>query len=119
MLSEHFIASLGALRKTPNTSVAKDAAIFDYEFQPLPAQRAVFKKSSTPPNCLAVSATHVFAAQFDKAVVHVYGKEKGNQEVTIPFPERIGCIALACNDTVLLLGTEKGRIILWEVRTHF
>lgn len=117
MLSEHFVASLGALRKSQSTSVAKDAAIFDYEYQPLTTQRSVFKKSSTLPNCLAVSASHIFAAQADKAVVHVYNKEKGNQESTIPFPERIGCLALACNDTVLVLGAEKGRIILWETHT--
>jgi hypothetical protein len=33
----------------------------------------------------------------------------------VPFPERIHSIALAAQDTVLLLGTESGRILAWEV----
>ncbi len=66
-----------------------------------------------------MSATHVFAAQADKAVVHVYSRERGNQEATVPFPERIQS-ATFCGDHggagVLMLGTEGGRIIAWEVR---
>ncbi|KAJ9641415.1 Pre-rRNA-processing protein ipi3 [Coniosporium tulheliwenetii] len=107
MLTETFITSISAAAKAPNTSSqTKDAAIFLHEFQPLAAQRAVFKKSATPANCLAVSASHVFAAQAEKAVVHVYSREKGNQEAIVPFPERIHSLALACHDTVLVLGTE-------------
>ncbi|KAJ9660975.1 Pre-rRNA-processing protein ipi3 [Coniosporium apollinis] len=118
MLTETFITSISAAAKAPNTSSqTKDAAIFLHEFQPLAAQRAVFKKSATPANCLAVSASHVFAAQAEKAVVHVYSREKGNQEAIVPFPERIHSLALACHDTVLVLGTEGGRIFLWETCT--
>jgi hypothetical protein len=62
-----------------------------------------------------VSASHVFAAQSEKAIVHVYSREKGNQEALVPFPERIHSIALAAQDSVLLLGTESGRILAWEV----
>ncbi|EMC98413.1 hypothetical protein BAUCODRAFT_425435 [Baudoinia panamericana UAMH 10762] len=116
MLTEHFIASIGVPEKPPGTNVAKDAAIFLHEFQPLAQQRAIFKKSATPANCLAVSESHIFAAQSDKAVVHVYNRLKGNQEATVPFTERVTCIALACDDTVLVLGTAEGRIFLWE--TH-
>ena len=114
MLTEHFYASISAHTK-PNTGVTKDAGIFFHEFQPLAAQRHVFKKSATPPSCLAVSASHVFAAQAEKAVVHVYNREKGNQEAIVPFPERVHSAALVAKDTVLLLGTESGRILLWEV----
>lgn len=114
MLTEHFIASVGVPTKPPGTNVVKDAAIFLHEFQPLSQQRAIFKKSATPPNCLAVSETHIFAAQADKGVVHVYNREKGNQEATVPFTERISSITLACNDSVLVLGTVEGRIFLWE-----
>jgi len=117
MLTELFIASIGVPEKPPSTNAAKDAAIFHHEFQPLAAQRAVFKKSATPQNCLAVSEDHVFAAQSDKAVVHVYNREKGNQEAIVPFTERIICLALACDDTVLVLGTTEGRIFLWETCT--
>lgn len=114
MLTEHFVASISAHTK-PNTGVTKDAGIFFHEYQPLANQRHVFKKSATAPNCLAVSTSHIFAAQADKAVVHVYSREKANQEAIVPFPERIHSIALAANDTVLLLGTASGRILGWEV----
>jgi pre-rRNA-processing protein IPI3 len=115
MLTEHFVASIAAPTK-PNTGVTKDSGIFFHEYQPLAAQRHVFKKSASAPNGLAVSSSHIFAAQDGKAVVHVYSREKGNQEAIVPFPERIHSIALACKDTVLLLGAESGRIMAWEVR---
>lgn len=115
MLTEHLIASIGVPLKPPGTHVAKDAAIFLHEFQPVAAQRSIWKKSATQPNCLAVSETHIYAAQSDKAVVHVYSREKGNQEATVPFPERITALVLACDDAVLVLGTAEGRIFAWEV----
>lgn len=116
MLTEQFVASIAAPSTKSNASAAgKDAAIFFHDFQPLAAQKTVLKKSATPPNCLAVSASHVFAAQADKAVVHVYNRDKNDQEAIIPFKERIRCIALALQDTLLVLGTEGGSIILWEV----
>ncbi|KAK3702126.1 Pre-rRNA-processing protein ipi3 [Vermiconidia calcicola] len=115
MPTEQFVTSIGAPSKPPTTNVAKDAAIFIHEFQPLLAQRTIYKKSATPPNCLAVSRSHIFAAQAEKAVVHVYSREKGNQEATVPFTERITSIAFACDETVLVLGTAEGRLFLWEV----
>ncbi|KAF2132168.1 WD40 repeat-like protein [Dothidotthia symphoricarpi CBS 119687] len=114
MLTEYFVAGIAASTKA-NTGVTKDAGIFVHEFQPLAAQRHVFKKSATAPNGIAVSSSHVFAAQADKAIVHVYSREKGNQEALVPFPERIHSIALAAQDTVLLLGTESGRVLAWEI----
>ena len=114
MLTEHFIASIGVPTVAPSTKLPKDAAIFIHEFQPLQAQRTIFKKSASPPNCLAVSTSHIFAAQADKAVVHVYSRQNGNQEATVPFTERITSITLACEDTVLILGTAEGRLFLWE-----
>jgi pre-rRNA-processing protein IPI3 len=117
MLSEHIVTSIGAPFKATGTSIAKDAAVFVHEYQPSGVQQAMFKKSATPQNCLAVSSTHIFAAQTGKAVVHVYNREKGNHEATIPFTERINCLTLACDDAVLILGTAEGRIFLWEVAT--
>ena len=114
MPTEHFVACISAQTKA-NTGVTKDAGIFLHEFQPLAAQRYVFKKSATAQNGLAVSSSHIFAAQEGKAVVHVYSREKGNQEAIVPFPERIHSVALAAKDTVLLLGTESGRVLAWEV----
>ena len=114
MLTEQFVAAISVPTK-PNTAVTKDAGIFVHEHQPLVAQRQVFKKSATGPNGLAVSSSHIFAAQADKAIVHVYSRSKGNQEAVVPFPERIHSIALAAQDAVLLLGTESGRVLAWEV----
>ncbi|KAF2502543.1 WD40 repeat-like protein [Lophium mytilinum] len=116
MLTEQFVAAIAAPSR-PNTGVTRDVGIFVHEFQPMAAQRAAFKKSAAPRNCIAVSATHIFAAQADKAVVHVYSREKGNQELLVPFQERIHSLALAAEDSVLLLGTEGGRILVWEICT--
>ena len=114
MLTEQFVAAISVPTK-PNTGVTKDVGIFVHEHLPLAAQRHVFKKSAMAPNGLAVSSSHIFAAQADKAVVHVYSRTKGNQEAVVPFPERIHSIALAAEDAVLLLGTESGRVLAWEV----
>ena len=116
MLKESFIVTTSAPEKSNHTN--KDLGIHLYDFQPLPALTSSFKKSSAQPNCIAVSASHIFAAQADKAVVHVYSRDNGNQEAVVPFPERIHSIALAGDADgagVLVLGTEGGRVILWEV----
>lgn len=117
MLSEALIASLLSSNKPQTSSILKDAGICLQDLQPTSSLRATFKKSSTPPNGLAVTPTHIFAAQVDKSVVHVYNRLKGNQEATIPFPERIRSLAVAGgnNGEILILGTEGGRLILWEV----
>ncbi|KAK4993050.1 Pre-rRNA-processing protein ipi3 [Elasticomyces elasticus] len=118
MLTENFIASISAPTNAntnaSSTATAKDAAIFLYELQPSSGPRSLFKKSATLQNGLAVSESHVFAAQEGKAVVHVYNREKGSQEATVPFLERICSVSSACDDTVLVVGTEGGRVILWE-----
>lgn len=117
MLTESFIASVGTPDRSQAALFPRDAGIFIHEFQPLNQQKSIGKKSATPPNCLAVSDDHVFAAQLDKAVVHVYDREKINHQATVPFTERITCIKLVCGDTVLVLGTAEGRILLWELCT--
>ncbi|EHA20016.1 hypothetical protein CBS63078_7211 [Aspergillus niger] len=119
MLSECFIASTLASSKAPASATLRDVGVCVHEFQPTLNLRSTFKKSSTAANCLAVSPSHVFAAQSEKAIVHVYSREKGNQEATVPFPERIRSIAVAGgkNGDVLVLGTEGGRLILWETCT--
>ncbi|EAW09250.1 putative ribosomal assembly complex component Ipi3 [Aspergillus clavatus NRRL 1] len=112
MLSESFIASTLTSVKTPTAATLRDVGICVQEWQPTVNLRSTFKKSSTAANCLAVSQSHVFAAQSEKAIVHVYSREKGNQEAIVPFPERIRSIAIAG-----VLGTEGGRLILWETCT--
>ncbi|RDW86188.1 putative ribosomal assembly complex component Ipi3 [Aspergillus mulundensis] len=119
MLSECLFASTAASAKIPASASLRDVGICLHELQPSSTLRSTFKKSSTAPNCLAVSASHVFAAQSEKAIVHIYSREKGNQEATVPFPERIRSIAVAGskNGDIVVLGTEGGRLILWEVCT--
>lgn len=115
MLTESFIASTLIPEKSSNTTTT---GIHLHDYQPLLALKSTFKKSSTNPNCLAVTPTHVFAAQADKAVIHVYNRERNNQEAVVPFPERIRSIALAGEADgagTLVLGTDGGRVILWEV----
>jgi len=115
MLSETYITSIRAQPKSANTAIPKDVGIYMHELQPAPGIKSSFKKSSTPVNALAANSTHIFAAQAEKAVVHVYSRERGNQEALISFPERIHSLALI-GDAVLALGTAEGRIIFWEVR---
>ncbi|KAL4924899.1 putative ribosomal assembly complex component Ipi3 [Aspergillus undulatus] len=119
MLSECFVASTLASAKPSASASLRDVGICFHELQPSSTLRSTLKKSSTAPNCLAVSVSHVFAAQSEKAIVHVYSREKGNQEATVPFPERIRSIAVAGskNGDIVVLGTEGGRLILWEVCT--
>ena len=115
MLTETFIASTLNPEK-PSNSVTP--GIHLYDFQPLSALRSTFKKSSTNVNSLAVSPSHIFAAQADKAVIHVYSRERSNQEAVVPFPEKIQSLVLAGESDgagTLILGTEGGRVILWEV----
>ena len=115
MLTESFVVSTLDPERPKNTTIT---GIHLHEFQPIPALKTTFKKSSTNRDCLAVGPSHIFAAQVDKAVVHVYNRERCNQEAVVPFPEKIHSIALAGEDSgagTLILGTEGGRVILWEV----
>ncbi|KEY69817.1 hypothetical protein S7711_08601 [Stachybotrys chartarum IBT 7711] len=115
MLSEEFFSSICGPPLAANTAVSKDIGIYAHTLTPSYSVKSTFKKSSTPPNCLAVNDTHAFAAQDQKAHVHVYSRLRGNQEALISFPERIRSLALAGD--VLVLGTAEGRLILWEVCT--
>jgi pre-rRNA-processing protein IPI3 len=116
MLTETFITSILAQPKSANTAISKDLGIYVHNLQPHSGVQSSFKKSSTHPNGLAVSSTHIFAVQADKAIVHVYSREKGNQESLVSFPERIRCIHLI-HDGLLALGSIESRIFLWETLT--
>ncbi|KAK0628186.1 WD40-repeat-containing domain protein [Bombardia bombarda] len=115
MLSEEFVSAICGPPLSSNTAIAKDVGIYCHTLSPTYSVKSQFKKSSVPVNCLAVSETHVFAAQHEKAYVHVYSKLRGNQEAFVAFPERIRCLTLAGD--VLILGTTEGRIMLWETCT--
>ncbi|KAI1430515.1 WD domain-containing protein [Xylaria sp. CBS 124048] len=115
MLTESYFVSVSGPPLTNNTSIPKDAGIYEHVLHPAHATSAILKKSSVPSGCLALSDTHVFAAQQDKSTVHVYARPKGNQEAVVTFPERISSIAL--NGDVLFLGTREGRVTAWELCT--
>lgn len=119
MLTESFIAAtLTANKAVAHASASlRDVGIFLHEFQPQNIFRHGYKKSSSRAGCVAISETHIFAAQTDKAVVNVYSRDRGNQEATVPFPERIHSLAFAHEAAILVLGTERGNLILWEIAT--
>ncbi|KEF57171.1 uncharacterized protein A1O9_07361 [Exophiala aquamarina CBS 119918] len=119
MPTESFIAAtLTTNKAAAHTSAAlKDVGVFLYQYQPQNLFSHGYKKSTSRSGCVAVSDSHIFAAQADKAVINVYSRERGNQEATVPFPERIHCIAFADGAALLVLGTEEGKLILWEVAT--
>jgi len=114
MLSEEFVSAICGAPLSSNTAIAKDVGIYCHTLSPTYSVKSTFKKSSVPVNCLAVSETHVFAAQHEKAYVHVYSRLRGNQEAFVAFPERIRCLTLVGD--VLVMGTTEGRLMLWEVR---
>jgi pre-rRNA-processing protein IPI3 len=118
MLTERFLVSTLTSEKgtSSSSSALNDVGICLHELQPHLTPRHSFKKSSTHRNCLAISESHIFAAQADKAVIHVYNRERGNQEATVPFPERIHSLAYAgVGSALLVIGTAEGRLILWEL----
>ena len=121
MLTESFLVSIAALEKGGKNTPYKDIGIHQYQFHPIASVESTYKKSSTQPNCLAVTTSHIFAAQAEKAVIHVYNRKNESQEAVVPFRERIHSIAI-CGDAtgggVLVLGTQGGGIILWEVCLH-
>ncbi|KAF1729537.1 Pre-rRNA-processing protein crb3/ipi3 [Beauveria bassiana] len=112
MLTEELVSAVCGPPIAANTAVPKDVGIYIHTVAPAWRLKASFKKSSVGPNCLAVSANHVFAAQDQKAHVHVYSRQRGTQETLVSFQERIRSVALTGN--VLLLGTAEGRLLLWE-----
>lgn len=114
MLTEEFLTSVSGPPVTNNTGVARDVGIYQQTLAPNYGIAASFKKSACPPHCLAASDTHIFAAQKDKAYVHVYSRLRGNQETALPLADRIRSILLVGD--VLVLGTVAGHILLWEVR---
>ncbi|KAK3363297.1 WD40-repeat-containing domain protein [Lasiosphaeria hispida] len=115
MLSEEFVSAICGPPLSSNTAIAKDVGIYCHALSPTFSVKSTFKKSSTPVNCLAINETHAFAAQHEKAYVHVYSRLRGNQEAFVAFPERIRCLTLAGD--VLVMGTAEGRLMLWETCT--
>ncbi|KAI1140814.1 putative ribosomal assembly complex component Ipi3 [Hypoxylon sp. FL0543] len=115
MLTESYFVSVAGPPLANNTAISKDAGIYEHTLHPSHSTTNTFKKSCTPRNCLAVSDTHVFAAQEEKSTVHVYSRAKSSPEAFVNFPERIRSVAL--QDDVLFLGSQEGKLIVWEICT--
>ncbi|KAK1990612.1 WD domain-containing protein [Colletotrichum falcatum] len=115
MLSEDFYSSICGPPIKANTAVSKDVGIYAHTLSPSYAVKSTLKRSATPANCLAISDSHVFAAQHEKSQVHVYARSRAIQETTVTFPERIRSLTLIGD--VLVLGTSEGRLMLWETCT--
>lgn len=115
MLTQEFVSTICGPPLAANTAISKDVGIYSHSLTPSHTIKASFKKSSTPANGLAVSESHIFAAQDQKAHVHVYSRIRGNQGALVPFPERIRSLALA--GQVLVVGSTEGRLFLWETCT--
>lgn len=115
MLIETFVAATQDPEKPSNRT---STGIHIHQLQPESKLEATFKKSSVKPKSIAISHSHVFAAQADKGVVNVYSRERKNQETVIPFPDKIRSIAIAGHETglgTLILGTDSGGLITWQV----
>lgn len=119
MLSESFIAASSAPPKltSSQSQQLKDAGVFCHSFQPQARLEQSLKKSTANANGVACTDTHIFAAQAGKAAVHVYSRDKGNQEATVQFPEKICSLTLALEGTLVVLGGEGGGLHLWETCT--
>jgi pre-rRNA-processing protein IPI3 len=124
MLSEYLLASISASTHSSAQSSTgaiippvKDAAIFKLAVDPNSRHvPTIYKASSTPQNALAYSPSHIFAAQTGKAVVNAYNVERGTQEATIPFPEKItALITTGATGEYVILGSESGSVWIWEV----
>lgn len=118
MLTEQVV--IGTHKPSPdNSSVAASEAsiaIFDLHTY---SQTASFKRSSTAKNCLAVTPSHLFAAQSDKAIINVYNRAKQNLESTVPFQEKFTVIEASGGPGAFVAGgTESGRLTIWEVRFY-
>ncbi|PSK50344.1 hypothetical protein B9Z65_288 [Elsinoe australis] len=114
MLTESLLLSLSTHNPKSTTAFPKEASIFTYQLQPTPSLKSTLKKSLTPPNCLASSPSHIFAAQSDKAVINVYSRDTGSLQTVVPFREKITSLALTDDGFTVVCGTEAGGLIVWE-----
>lgn len=119
MGTEAFIAASSAAPTvtSPHSASLKDAGVFYHTLRPQSSLRHTFKNSRSAPNCVVTNDTHVFAAQSEKSILHVYRRENGKHEASISFKSRIQSIALASRGSLLILGAEGGGLTLWEITT--
>ncbi|KAL8762554.1 MAG: hypothetical protein Q9184_001462 [Pyrenodesmia sp. 2 TL-2023] len=113
MLTESFIISTRSLEKRTNATTAKDLGIHVYEYQPNPSLKSSFKKSSVQPNCLAVNATHIFAAQADKSVIHLAtGRQISTPQAHL---QPVTCLAVDPTLNFLISGSLDSNLHVWSI----
>lgn len=115
MLSERLVVATRRDASTNTTAAADAPAIAIHVLHGSAVPLATFKRSNTAAHGLAVTATHLFAAQSDKAVINVYSRATNALESTVPFPERFTVIEASPGGEFIACGTESGRILVWEV----
>lgn len=121
MLTEQVVIGTHKSSADNSSVAASEASIAVFDLHTY-SQTASFKRSSTAKNCLAVTPSHLFAAQSDKAIINVYNREKQNLESTVPFQEKFTVIEASGGSGAFIAGgTESGRLTIWEVRffIHF
>ena len=116
MLSELVVCSSCAPPEHGSSSAEAYISIHDLHTY---TQKAIFKKSSSAVNCLAVSPSHILTAQSDKSILNVYNRAKGSLEQILPLPEQPTAIACSKVGGLVAIGTDSGQIIVWEVRGRF
>jgi pre-rRNA-processing protein IPI3 len=73
------------------------------------------KQTSSPTNGIKSTGTSIFAAQYQKSQINVYshGKEGVVQKLLVP--ERPQCVSISPCETYLAMGSENGRLLVWEL----
>ena len=112
MLSEQIVVS--TLRPLAESTLEATLSVYDVHTY---KHVTSFKRSNTARNGLAVSDTHIYAAQAEKAVVNVYSREKGSLVSTVPFTEQFTVLEASHNGAFVAGGTENGRLTIWEVHS--
>ncbi|RPB19483.1 WD40 repeat-like protein [Terfezia boudieri ATCC MYA-4762] len=111
MLSEQVL--VGTLHSPTDPSTSESTlSIYDlHTYKHL----TTYKRSSTAKSGLAVTSSHIYAAQADKAVINVYDRSKGTLASTVPFTEQFTVLAASHGGAFIAGGTENGRLTIWEV----
>ncbi|KAF8416084.1 WD40-repeat-containing domain protein [Tirmania nivea] len=111
MLSEQVL--VGTLRSLTDPSSSESTlSIYDLHTY---KQVATYKRSSTAKSGLAVTSSHIYAAQADKAIINVYDRSKGILASTVPFTEQFTVLSASHGGALIAGGTESGRLTIWEV----
>ena len=111
MLSEQVL--VGTLRSPADPSTSESTlSIYDLHTY---KHVSTYKRSSTAKSGLAVTSSHIYAAQADKAVINVYDRSKGTLASTVPFTEQFTVLAASHGGAFIAGGTENGRLTIWEV----